>query len=151
MPSTQSPFLYSPYAPPAVQGVAAPIIGQMGGAQYQPQAFDYILDVTLTANQTQNTFKSIDTDADFVWTAVQVNLNTGAFKVQFTDTRLYQLSSDQIHSANLIGSPAAPYALGAKGIKIDAGGRIGVFITDLSGAPNTIQFAFRGYKLIRVA
>jgi hypothetical protein len=131
----------NPYAPPAYNG-----IGQVSvPSGYRDNSFDYVFDVTLTANQSLRTQQSIHNDSDFCWRATVINRNTGLFMVQFSDSDWYFLSSEPIVSLNIQGDPASPYPVFPE-IIIPAGGRIGINITDLSGNPNTIQMLFRGVK-----
>lgn len=132
----------NPYAPPAYNG-----IGQTNVPNgYRDVQFDYVFDIVLTANQSLQTQQSVHNDADFMWRAVVNARNTANnFTVRFSDSDWYYLSSAPIHSLNLQGDASSPYPVWTE-IAIPAGGRIGVDITDLSGAQNTIQLLFRGVK-----
>lgn len=132
----------NPYAPPAYNG-----IGQTGVPQgYRDNAFDYVFDVVLSANQSLRAQQSIHNDSDFLWRATVINrVTANNFTVQFSDSDWYYLSSGPIHSLNIQGDPASPYPVWSE-IVIPAGGRIGIDLVDLSGAQNTIQILFRGVK-----
>lgn len=131
----------SPYASPAYNG-----IGQTNvPPQYRDVAFDYVFPATLNANQRVQLQQSIDNDADFAWRAVVINTMTGAFSVRFSDSDWYYLSSGAILSNNILGDPSSPWPVFPE-IMLPAGGIIGVELTDLSGAGNTIELLFRGAK-----
>ena len=90
------------------------------GAPYPDQSFDVPFDVTLTALQTLQTSQIIERDADFVWRGIILN-------------------------ANMASDPSSPYPVFPE-LTVPAGGRIGILITDLSNAGNTIEIVFRGVK-----
>lgn len=137
----------APYAPAHLIGLGDT---SPAGSAYPDQSYDLIYDVTLTANQTLQDFKPIERDADFVWRAIILNSSTGIYKVQFDVNAWYKLSSGQVLSANLQSDPSSPYPLFPE-LVVPAGGRIGIFITDTSGAPNTIEIVFRGVKRFKNA
>lgn len=143
------PNPYNPYAPAAYMGLSGdPAPSQ---PQYREDPFDYVFNTTLAANAFVQLQQTIETDADFRWKALVVTTKTGEFEVQFSDTRQYFFSNTYMHSLGLSTDPGNPTSLGGKGIVIAAGGRIGINLHDLSGAPNTIQIVFRGAKLVRQA
>jgi len=129
--------IINPYAPAAYLGMREVT------PEYDFQAFDYVYDVTLTASQILTDQKSIDPDADFVWEAVSIALNSGTFTLRLGDSRLYYLSDARIASAIYIAND--PYPL-MPPLVIPAGGRITIDIADTSVASNTIQLLFRGAK-----
>ena len=134
--NTNTPAI-NPYAPAAYLGMREVT------PEYKMESFDYVYDVTLTANQVLTDSKSIDTDSDFIWQAVSIGLNTGAFTLRLGDSRMYYLSDSRIASA--IFTANDPYPL-VPALIIPAGGRITIDIADTSGAGNTIQLIFRGTK-----
>lgn len=136
------PQLRAPYAPAHLIGMGD---SSPQGSPYPDQSFDIPFDVTLTANQTLLTSQIIERDADFVWRAVVANSQTGIYQVQFDINGWYKLSPSQILNANLQSDPSSPYPIFPE-LTIPAGGRIGILITDLSGAGNTIEILFRGIK-----
>lgn len=113
--------------------------------------FTYPYDVVLTALQTlTDQSLAIQNDADFAWCAVIVSAYTGAFSIRFSDTSGYYLSSGLInYNAFLDGGNPIPYPIFPEVI-IPAGGRIGIDITDLSNASNTVEVLFRGVKRYRL-
>jgi hypothetical protein len=133
----------NPHAPPAYQGLVGVPERATGPC---PRSFSYVFDQVLTANQAINTFKVMDNEADFIWWGTWVSRSTGAFTVRFADANLRYQSDAQLVSAGLSFDPAAPYPTFPQ-IIIPAGGRIGIDITDISGAPNTIQIVFMGAKV----
>lgn len=128
----------SPYASPAANGI------REAAWKYEPKAFDYVFDITLGASQTGSFQQGIHTDSDFAWRGLVIN-STGAFSVQFSDSDWFDLSSGQLLSNVIQGDPSSPYPIFPE-IIIPAGGRIGMEVTELSGAQNVIQFLFRGAK-----
>jgi len=115
------------------------------GAAYPDQSYDIPFNIALTALQAVNTSQAIDRDADFVWRGIIANSQTGIYQVRFDINGWYLLSNGQILNGNLQSDPASPYPIFPELI-VPAGGRIGIYITDLSNAPNNIQIVFRGVK-----
>jgi hypothetical protein len=120
------------------------------GAPYPDQSYDIPFNITLTASQAVQTSQIIERDADFVWRGVILNGQTGIYQVQFDINGWYRLSNGQVLNANLQSDPSAPYPIFPE-LTVPAGGRIGIFITDLSAAPNTIQIVFRGVKRFKAS
>lgn len=111
---------------------------------YEDVSFDYVFDVALTASQfLRDQTVSIFDEADFAWRALVVTVQTGTFAVRFVDGQGYYLSTGMIQSQNLQATPADPWIVFPETL-YPAGGRIGIDIQDLSGAPNTIELLFRG-------
>lgn len=115
------------------------------GAAYPDQSYDIPVNIALTAGQTLNTAQIIERDADYVWRGIIANSQTGIYQARFDINGWYLLSGGQILNANLQSDPSSPYPLYPE-LTVPAGGRIGILITDLSGAPNNIQIVFRGVK-----
>lgn len=134
------------FAGPAANGLS-------GGAPpgYVDIDFTYPYDVVLTALQVlsdQNV--SIHNDSDFVWRAIVLATFTGTFKIRFSDSQGYYLSQNYVNSANfLVGGQATHYPIFPE-IVFPAGGKVGIDITDLSNATNTIQLLLRGCKRYKV-
>lgn len=117
---------------------------------FQDQAFDYTYDVVLTALESlKDQVVPIFTEADFAWRGLVVSLNTGPFSIRFTDGQGYYLSSGLIHVNNLQGTPGDPWIQFPETL-YPAGGRVGIDITDLSNATNTIQILLRGVNRYRL-
>lgn len=135
----------NPYAPPAYSGVmdASPV-------GYKDESFDYVYDVSLTANQRLADQVTIHNDSDFALRAMLISASTGTFSIRISDSQWYFLSSGLIVSGNLQGDPSSPYPVFPE-LVLPAGGRIGIDILDTSAAPNVIQILFRGAKRYRVA
>lgn len=130
------------YAPPALLG-----LGDASGQPQRPDS-DYspVYNVTLSANQVLSDSKQIQHDADFILRAIFVNSATGAFSVRFNVNGFYYFSDAPLLSAAIAAAdPASPFPIWPE-FQIPAGGRIGLDLTELSGAPNTIQIIFRGCK-----
>ena len=129
--------ILNPQAPPVYSGISG---GTPPG--YMDVGFDYVYNVVLTANQQLSDSVSITNDADFIAKAVVLNVATAVFSVRFSDSNGYYLSNAQVLSTNLQSDSAAPYAIEPE-LPIPAGGKIGIDLTELSGAQNTIQIVPR--------
>lgn len=136
------PFaLSNPYASPVLRGVASEQEDIV--AHWEPY------DVTLAANQEKiGDYVTIDADAPLwligiiVSAAAVTSIN---FKVRFSRSGLYFMSSSYVHAANLVSDASSPAPV-MPPLFFDRGSRIGIDIMDLSGAPNTIQILFVGNK-----
>lgn len=133
-----------------MQAINAPAALQGGAADWRSgeDPFDYVADVTLTANQALQTTIDIDADSDFLARALYVAAATGAFKLRWSDSRQYFVSNERIASQNLSTDPAAPYPIYPE-LPLPANGRITLDLEDTSGAGNSIQIVFRGAKRFR--
>lgn len=134
------------YAPPAYNGLAGdPPPG------FVDVDFSYVYTVSLQANQfLRDQSLNVQTDADFLWRALMVTSNTGAFNVRFSDSQGYYLSNSQLNFLNFfLGAQAIPWPVFPQ-LVIPAGGRVGIDIQDLSAAPNTVELTFRGAKRYRM-
>ena len=137
-----------------INPLAAP--SQNGLPDYSPEGyvdvdFSYVYDVVLTANQVlKDQAVSTMNDADFAIRGVFIGFNTGAFSVRFSDSQGYYLSNGLIASGNLLGDASSPMPIWPE-ILIPAGGRIGIDITETSGASNTVEIVFRGVKRYKIA
>jgi len=127
----------NPHASPVLNGLTA-----------QEPYFAYVFDQVLTANQVVAGQVVINNDADFVLRGIVANTFTGIFRVRFNRSGLYFLSSGYIHSSNLVSDAASPLPIIPEMLFV-AGSRIGLDISDLSGATNTIQISFVGAKRLR--
>jgi len=140
------PSQLNPFAPPSYNGLLpdAP-------EGYVDVDFSYVYDVVLSASQVL-TDQAVATmnDADFAIRAVFIGVSTGSFNARFSDSQGYYLSNGLIASANLLGDASSPFPIWPE-IIIPAGGRIGIDITDTSGAPNTVEIIFRGVKRYKIA
>lgn len=124
-----------------------------GTGQKNPPAmrvpFDYAFPtVVLTANQQGlNAVLRFDFDADFehIWTVAN---STGIYSLtlQDTSTGRRQFSNAAINGENYAGTAALPFPLVEPYTWARSGAALAVF-NDRSGAGNTIQLVFRGYKL----
>jgi hypothetical protein len=137
-----SRMLAAPYAPAHLLGMGDT---SPQGTPYPDQSYDIPINITLTALQTLQTAQIIERDADYVWRGIIANSQTGIYQVRFDINGWYLLSNGQITNANLASDPSAPYPIFPE-LVVPAGGRIGINITDLSNAGNTIQIVFRGVK-----
>jgi hypothetical protein len=136
--------MLNPIAPPGLQG-----IGDASPDGYLDLSFEYVYNVTLTANQSLNgQLVSIFTQADFAWRALTFT-STGNFEVQFQDGQGYFLSSGLVYSTNMPNTPGDPWPRFPE-VVYPAGGNIYLNITDLSGSGNTIQILFKGVNRYRL-
>ena len=135
------------YAPPAYNGLRQ----EANLDQYVDIGFDYVYDVSLTADQAlADQGVPIQNDADFAWRALILADYDGAFQYRISDSQGYYLSNGFLLWANLLsGSIAVPYPIFPE-LLFPSGGRIGIDITDLSSDTNVIQLTFRGVKRYRV-
>ena len=131
----------NPYAPPSLNGIADP-----SPDGYIDMDFSYVYNVTLTANQElRDQTVPIMTDSEFFWCALIVTAATGTFSVRFLNQAGYYLSNAFILSSNLSTSATDPWpVLPPEGFM--PGSQIGIDILDTSGATNTVQLLFRGFK-----
>lgn len=135
----------NPLAPVAINGV-----NDVSPRGYKEQSFDYVYDVTLTANQAlYGQVVSIITSADFALRALVISSFTGTFSTRFTDGQGFYLSNALINNTNLLGTPADPWIFFPE-VLYPAGGRILVDIQDTSGSGNTIELVFRGASRYRI-
>lgn len=130
--------------------------------QFERQFFDYCIDAIVPANQTQLPVQwQVLSDADWEWWWNLVFRTSGQLKL---------LMKEQATGRDFIGTTASASSQPASfnGIYIDLWGgqanQTGAFplavpyicpatrvysllLTDLSGAPNTVQLVFSGFKL----
>ena len=113
--------------------------------------YDYIYDVVLTGNQAlRDQIVAIQNDADFVLRSIKLASYTGAFQIRLSDSQGTYLSNGYLnYGVFLSGGVAVEFPMFPE-LTFPAGGRIGIDITDTSGATNTIEIAFRGAKRYRV-
>ena len=114
--------------------------------------FDYAFpNAVLTANQVGLQDPLVfDFDADFehIWTVAN---STGLFSVLITDRSANrQLSNAPINGENFAGTAALPFPLVEPYIWARSAAVLATF-NDRSGAGNTVQLVFRGYKLFSAA
>lgn len=110
--------------------------------------FDYVFpNAVLTANQQGLQDPLVfDFDADFehLWTVAN---STGLYSVTITDRSANrQLSNAPINGENFAGTAALPFPLVEPYVWARSAAALASF-NDRSGAGNTIQLVFRGYKL----
>ena len=110
--------------------------------------FDYAFpNAVLTGNQVGlNDPLVFDYDADFehIWTVAN---STGLFSVQVKDSSANRfLSNAAINGENYAGTAALPFPLVEPYIWARSSTALAQF-NDRSGAGNTVQLVFRGYKL----
>lgn len=104
---------------------------------------------TLAANEMpSNQAKPIDTAGDFEWLALSGS-QTGDYEVNFQVANGRQICDARIRNAGIVGSAQFPVMLPTP-IYITAGSQIAIDIKDLSGAQNTIQIVFIGFRHYRV-
>jgi hypothetical protein len=122
------------------------------GSGAQPQKvyripFDYVFpQVVLAANQPGNSVLQIQFDSDFEWIWI-VGTRTGAFTIQLNDSSTGRnLSSSPVNDTNFMGTAQLPFPL-VEPYLLARSTTVTAALLDLSGAVNTVQLVFRGYKL----
>lgn len=108
--------------------------------------FQYVLNAVLLANQALPGAIQIQQDSDFEW-IFRIATQTGTFTVQITDLATGRvLMSAPVNNANYFGTAQLPMP-NLEPYIFARSSSIGVLITDTSGAGNTVQIVFDGYKL----
>ena len=137
--------MYNQFAPPAINGVDTP--SPIG---YSDVDFTYTFNVVMTASQALvNQMVNLHTDADFILRAVHY-VSSGVFAVRLYDSQDFPLSDGLLYSGNLSQDPSEPTVISPE-LPFPAGSKIGVDITEMSVAGNTIQICFRGVKRYKLA
>jgi len=128
--------------------LADPTQTDLDGSQYYPEAGLEPFDLVLTALQAKTDLSQyFGRDHDFLVTGL-AGTQTGSYKLQLILPDFRQLSTAQVNNSNLIGTAQFPVPIWPA-IRVPAGGKIGINITDLSNAGNTIQIVFLGVRLYR--
>ncbi len=140
------PQVRNPYAASLLAG-----LNDVSPEGYLDKPFKYLYDKALTASQAlTNEAVPIMTDSDFVMRGLIVSRATSmSFSVRLFDSTGYFLSNAQIFANNLSTFAGQPFPVVPEWF-FPAGGKIGIDITDISAAPNTIQLTFVGVKRFRV-
>jgi len=120
-------------------------------AEVRKEYFQYIIDFeSVSANERRQQALQISADADFIVVEVS-RTRTGSFKIRVLDTGSgLEWTNDFVDDDNFFGSAydqgnRRPYRLPVpKRLKKNT--TIAVTVWDTSGASNTIQVAFIGYK-----
>jgi hypothetical protein len=149
----------TPQEAQAITPAVVPVLNLLGdliqtdprtGKQYEPEAAAEPFDVALLASEYKpDLSRFFGRDHDFLITGLS-GTQTGEYKVQLILPSGRQYSSSAINRANLIGSSAAFPKDIWPGILVPANGKIGLNITDLSAAANTVQIVFHGFRLYPV-
>ena len=133
----------NPYAPETLNGVSP---GSPAGCL--DAYHEYVFDVVLVASQVlDGQMRSIDTDSDFLLRALTF-ASTGNFSVRFADASGHYLSDRKILNACLSPDGGRPYVFMPE-VVFPAGSAIGIDLSELSVAGNTVQLVFRGAKRYR--
>jgi hypothetical protein len=122
------------------------------GQGTQPQKvyrvfFDYVFPQTvLLANAQGNSVLQIQFDSDFEWIWI-VGSSTGNFTILLNDSSTGRnLASAPVLSQNFMGTAQLPFPL-VEPYLLARSTTITAALQDVSGAGNTINLVFRGYKL----
>jgi len=108
--------------------------------------FGYTFPIALGANERKDFSFAIDADSDFIVEKVY-SQETGPFRLQIIDTTSsYQWFSDRIRMENFFGDAQYPNEL-PNTINLRRSTQLQFDIEDLSGAPNTIELVFEGYRI----
>jgi len=117
--------------------------------QFYDEPASYPFDVTLTANQAlKDLSQFFDRDSDFYWTGL-VGTQTGAYNLRLQLPSGRFLSSAPVKNTNLVGTAQFPVPI-FPAVRVPGGGKIGIEVTDTSGAGNTIQLVFIGIRRFRI-
>jgi hypothetical protein len=137
----------NPLAPPAYAG-----INPQPPGGYVDVSFTYPYDVVLQALESlTDQAVAIHVDSDFAWRGIEVAVFTGAFRIRFSDSQGYYLSSSLINSGNFLIGGATPFPFPIfPELIFPAGSRVGIEIEDLSNNPNTIELLLLGAKRYRL-
>ena len=122
------------------------MINQGGNKQF----YIYVVDINLLPNQTLDTILEISNDADFVITKISIVATSKKVNFRFFDTgssrewtngfvTLENLTPDGNQARNILELPEPTKLARKTTLKITA--------QDTSGANNSIQIAFIGYKV----
>jgi hypothetical protein len=121
---------------------------QAGAEQFTFESGFYELRKTLAANiEAKDLALFFDREMDVVWLALS-GLSTGAYEVQLTLPNGRLLSSAPLHNTCSIGSAAFPAELPHPEV-VPAGGKVGAYLKDLSGAQNDIRIVFWCLRRLR--
>lgn len=108
----------------------------------------YPYQVTLTASQAlTDQSVIIDSDSDFLVLAL-AGTQTGNYRMNFKSGNGRYVAQSQLRNANIVGTGQFPVPL-PKPLLVPARGRLGIDITDLSVASNTVELVFIGIRLYR--
>jgi hypothetical protein len=114
-------------------------------SQVVERGFDYAYQITLSASQSlTDQVLSVNGDADFIVKAI-CGTSTGTYTIRLKDAHGYYLSSAQLKSANVVGTRVAPAPMFPE-LFIPRAGKLGIDITDTSGASNVVEIVFIGVK-----
>lgn len=131
-----------------VQLLADPTQTAPDGQQYYPEPGAEPFDVSLLASEAKRDLSQFfGRDHDFLVTGL-CGTQTGAYTVQFILPGGRQLSSALINYANIIGTAQFPVSLWPA-VRVPAGAKIGINITDTSAVANTVQIVFLGVRLFK--
>lgn len=109
---------------------------------------DYVLNVSLTANQVANRQPvQIDPDSDFELHGI-VGSSTSTYTLTIRHYNGRAMQSAQVKNTNLVGTPSAPSPLLVPSV-YPAGSVLSVDLTDTSGAGNDVQLIFKGVRRYR--
>jgi len=126
-----------------------PIVTDPQGNQYYVEPGCEPLDKVLAAStEYKDLSQFVQKDSDFLWTGLGGS-QSGEYLIQITLPDGRQLSSAPVRSSNLVGNAQFPVAIWPA-VRIPAGGKLGIYLKDISAAPNTIQIVFYGVRLYRV-
>ncbi len=111
-------------------------------------SFDYPFDLVLTANESlTNEGIRTDTDSDFILLGLIINSFTSIlFSLQFKDSSGNYFSSGPLLAANYAAQGPDPFVFPGRPRIFGPGSSLGINISELSGAQNTIQLVFVGEK-----
>lgn len=145
----EAPITTPPAADPNAPGTNAfdQLVQEAGPSE---EVGYYVFNQTLTANQSlPNLTQFIDGDSDFVLVSIH-GKSTGSYNINIKDNALKPLYSSDADSTLVVGTAQLPCRI-RPALFYPAAGKIGISLTDTSGAPNTVQLVFTGVKKFRTS
>jgi hypothetical protein len=126
---------------------------ELGGNLYFAKLFHYIVNLTHTGNDTQNQSFQIDSDADFQLLFLLSTQTSSSLSIQVTEGSAGGLAwqSAAVNILNFCGSAQNPFPAGLIPQLMPKKRSYKVTTIDSSGAANTVQVDFWGYKLYPAA
>lgn len=120
------------------------------GAQYYVEPAGQVFERTLAANAAAPDLTvTFDRDAEFIWSSL-VGTSTGLYTIQVRLPNNRLISSAQIISSNWVGTAPFPQSMFPP-VRVGPGSALGLNLTDISNAQNTIRLLFWGYRRYKLS
>lgn len=126
---------------------------ELGGNLYFAKLFHYIVNLTHAGDDTQNQSFQIDSDADFQLLMLMGTFTSSALSIQVTEGSAGGLAwqNNPVNILNFLGTAQNPFPAGMIPQLMPKKRSYKVTTIDTSGAANTVQVDFFGYKLYPAA